>query len=442
MRSTRSYLARPMSDISYVDEDTLSPTAISGGNHHHGGHRRTSGANNNAANANKTASAGMMHHRGVGGLHHSSLVTDSSNSAFIPVPTTNNTGSGPGANQAQYLKVEGTSYRVHRNNNSAANHAANNSAAGAAQGGGGHFKNRDSLQSRYSTDAQTQSAESSFVAAAATNTPTLHYQPNSEDLPDSISQETSLPVPLPAGNPAAHQALAVAGHPPPCVQIVSSSPSPQPPPRVASPLLIQPVSASPVPAGTAVTVQHAGGALQTHLLPSPIYGFGYDPSYCQYLGQGVDGFQYELVRRPSIGPPPPPVELLLPAAASPVPHAAPPPPHISGRRPSGGIPYLAPNSMQGSFDSMGPPANIAAPTPIFIQPQQQPLSPRHLHHGSAPQAPPPSSHSPAPSSAASATPLHRSSVAANPNDWGPTGNANSAASAANDIPKLIHETSI
>merc|ERR1719189_1825892 len=98
--------------------------------------------------------------------------------------------------------------------------------------------------------------------------------------------------------------------PQPTVQITGSTQ----PPRVASPLLVP--AAPAATAGTAVTVQHAGGALQTHLLPSPIYGFGYDPTYCQYLGQGADGYQYELVRRPSIGPP---VELLVPQAPTDVP---------------------------------------------------------------------------------------------------------------------------
>ena len=382
MRSTRSYMARPMSDISYVDEDTLSPTSGGGP----AAERRQ--RQNNSCKGMKYSS-GTSVVASHDGQHPAG-------SAVVSTSThTNNSN-----NQHQYLKVEGTSYRVHR---------------GGSGGGGSGDKNnkRELLHSRQhsaqSADAQTQSAESSFAV---------------DDAP---------------------------GPPLPCVQIVSSSPSPQPvsvqatpppqqqvvmPPRVASPgpslLIANPCpspgaqmaagpAAGPAP-GTAVTVQHAGGALQTHILPSPIYGFGYDPSYCQYLGQGVDGYQYELVRRPSIGPP---VELLVPQA--------PGVDTLGGmqRRASGhGIPYLTPNSMQGSFDSAaGPPPSS---TPIFIQ-QQQPLSPRHLHHNPqqmAPQAP----HSP----------IHRPSsdsawgVTTTTSNSGPPGPPNTN----NDIPKLIHETSI
>lgn len=354
MRSTRSYLARPMSDISYVDEDTLSPTGYTGNTRHH--HPRPS--NSSAGSSNN--SRGMT------------LRNQSSESAFIPVPVS--------TNNKDHLRVEqGSTYRAKQQ------------------------KNRDSLHSRHSADAQTQSAESSFMV----------QQTLAEDN-DQVVQ-----------------------HQQPCVQIVTSSPSPHtqqqpyaavPPPRVASPVLM--VSASPVPGQQAsqptqaVTVQHSGGALQTHLLPSPIYGFGYDPTYCQYLGQGVDGFQYELVRRPSIGPhnpPAAPVELLLPTQPSPVPTQQ---THL--RRASGGIPYLTANSMQGSFDSGGPPSSATA-APIFIQ---QPLSPRHLHQN--PQQPSPY-HQPQP----------RMQVAP---DWAAVtaGQSNPANSAGptNDIPKLIHETSI
>lgn len=313
MRSTRSYLNRPMSDISYVDEETmLSPTGTSNTSR-----QRSSG--NGSSNNNK----GMRSH----------LVTESS------------------TNQ-QYLKVE-AGYRLQRQPQAKPLHQ------------------RDSLQSRASADAQTQSAESSFNR--------------------QLSETDSV------GEYAAAATAAAA----PCVQIVSSSPQPPPPPRVASPLLIQPVvSASPVPA---VTVQHAGGALQTHLLPSPIYGFGYDPTYCQYLGQGADGYQYELVRRPSIGNVPPPAAAAVPQE------------QLSRRASGHGIPYLTPNSMQGSFDSAGGPP--PSTTPIFIQ-QQQPLSPRHLHYNTQP------------------SPAHRS------NEFGGGGGGGGGNGPSNDIPKLIHETSI
>jgi hypothetical protein len=46
------------------------------------------------------------------------------------------------------------------------------------------------------------------------------------------------------------------------------------------------------------------------LLPSPMYAAAshdYDPNYVQYLGQAADGYQYELVRRPSMGATPAPI---------------------------------------------------------------------------------------------------------------------------------------
>jgi hypothetical protein len=351
MRSTRSYLARPMSDISYVDEDTLSPTAAAA---YPPPQRRSTGSGSGSNN-------NLQSKISRSGCQQSVLVADSTN-------TTNN----------HHLRVEaGSSYRLQRQQQAQQQAMQQQQQPQASTGS-------KSLH-RQSADAQTQSAESSFSAAQ------LNHE---EELTTN----------------------------PPCVQIVSSSP--QPPPRVASPLLIQPmVSASPLPgAGTAVTVQHAGGALQTHLLPSPIYGFGYDPTYCQYLGQGADGYQYELVRRPSIGHAVPPVELLLPTNSQPGGGMASPiPPQ---RRPSGGIPYLTPNSMQGSFDSAGGPPGSSA-SPIFIQ---QPLSPRHLHH----------------------SPLHQHHLATNTVAQQPPGvqppggggGMHPPNASSNEIPKLIHETSI
>ena len=93
--------------------------------------------------------------------------------------------------------------------------------------------------------------------------------------------------------------------------------------------------------------------------PSPVpavlqAAYGYDPSYCQYLGQAADGYQYELVRRPSLGN-------QLAAANAAASELAVPSDHVL-RRPSTGSPYpppphspygggLAATSLHGSFDS-------------------------------------------------------------------------------------------
>ena len=137
---------------------------------------------------------------------------------------------------------------------------------------------------------------------------------------------------------------------------------------------------------------------QPPLIPLTTAYAGYDPSYCQLLGQAADGYQYELVRRPSFG--------LIAAqphaagAASAAEQLVVPPPTYSRRSSSTGVaapilssspqpqvmmaaphsplpqpPPYAFSSLQGSFDSQ-----VGAP--VFIQshpvvhPPAPPLSPR------------------------------------------------------------------
>ena len=273
----------------------------------------------------------------------------------------------------QYLKVEGTSYRV----KSAPKKQTTTSASSSTPV-------TNSVMTQSSADAQTQSAESSFEITSQSH--------QSQQLQSDYQQ---IPPCVQIAPPPVATATAVAG---------SAAPPPPQPPRASSPMQVHHQQA--------VTVQPPHGALQTHLLPSPIYGFGgYDPSYCQYLGQGADGYQYELVRRPSIGQP---VELLVPQ------------PQTHVRRASGGIPYLGPNSMQGSFDSQGPPPST---TPIFIQ---QPLSPRHLHRSSDQW------HQPLQSGGGGPV-----GVGGGGSGSGGAGQHGAVAPPQSDeIPKLIHETSI
>jgi len=328
LRSTRSYLNRPMSDISYVDEDsTLSPNY-----HHHHRNSASSTRNNNKGNNNMTNTVGT-----------------------------------------QYLKVEGTSYRV-----KSAPKKQTTSASSCTPV-------TNSVMTQSSADAQTQSAESSFEISQSHQS---QQQSDYQQIPPCVQ----IAPPPPVASAATVAASAAAAPPPPQ------------PPRASSPMQVHHQQA--------VTVQPPHGALQTHLLPSPIYGFGgYDPSYCQYLGQGADGYQYELVRRPSIGQP---VELLVPQ------------PQTHVRRASGGIPYLGPNSMQGSFDSQGPPPST---TPIFIQ---QPLSPRHLHRSSDQW------HQPLQSGGGGPV-----GVGGGGSGSGGAGQHGAVAPPQSDeIPKLIHETSI
>ena len=413
LRSTRSYLSRPMSDISYVDEDTLSPSAASHNRRSFGGSSGQPATSNN----NKQQQSGMM--------RHSLVVTDTS--AFTPV-TNNSTNISHGQ---QYLKVEGSSYRVH--------HRQQPIRGAGGRGVDAPPPSAPAAPIRVSADAQTQSAESSFfVAASAQTAATDDYQGlgggTASDFatPPVMQQQlpqviyTSLtPTPQPQYAAVSAAAAAAGAGGPPCVQIVSTSTSQQIPPRGSSPVAFVPsgrLTPSPQVTASAVTVQHAGGALQTHLLPSPIYGYGgYDPSYCQYLGQAADGFQYELVRRPSIGAltsSPAPAELLVPTAAP-----------TARRLSSTGQPYLAPNSMQTSIDSAGGPPQPT--TPIFIQQNPQPLSPRHLAHPQ-PVSPIPPVHHPTP---------QRSSAPPSNGGSGASSTTNNPQT-SDPIPKLIHETSI
>jgi hypothetical protein len=377
LRSTRSILTRPMSDISYIDEETVSGSSANRGPSFNGG---------------SLLAAPPRH-----GMNSSLRAKSGNDSSAV----TNN-----------YLKVEGQAYRVCR---SAASVGRHDGIIGHAAG----------LSARRTSDAQTQSAESSFTLAieetdqpVVVNNTTAHEQPPQQqtiDAASSFNQQTGSTRNDEFSYPTAYVHV---------VGVPSSSRGPSP------------VMLAPAPVHYSV----AGGMGATHLLPSPLYSavnYGYDPTYCQYLGQAADGYQYELVRRPSMGAPPSPIppptqpmvqpnpgqhDLLMPTqynmrggssllvpAPSPVPHY-----HHHGL-----------TSMQGSFDSVGgPPA-----TPIFMQP----ASPRPSFHHHPPHS---SQQQQQPFQAYSSTP-HRLSSSNNPgpgNEWGQ--------SSAADIPKLIHETSI
>ena len=339
-----------------------------------------------------------------------------------------------------------------------------------------HQRITEPKSSKYCSDAQTQSAESSFAVAeaeaaalaAASNFDGGGYQSTHNQPFYQVPHNTDL---LPPREQAANR--------PVCVQVGVPS-------RGASPSFLGPPS--PQPHGLAPQY-----APTTHLIPSPLYpapGFGYDPSYCQLLGQAADGFQYELVRRPSIGPP----ELTVPGldpmlqrrlsggiqqiqqqtasqtmgggsisvGSYPPPSHSPVPPGYTGLAPTSAAtaPHLATanlSSMPGSFDSTaGPPQS----SPIFIQSSHtqarpsllaQPVnaSQRHFHslapvttiYSTSPIS------TPQPLYAAAAPPsslLHHrlSNVSPSPilgTDWGAS---NVTAASPSEMPKLIHETSI
>jgi hypothetical protein len=387
----RMNLTRPMSDMSYVDEE---------GNGVRGGSAGAGGGNNNVR-------GGMMATHlsapsGYGGSRRAHVTNPAATSALVT---------------DTYIRVEGQAYRVQKGGSSATAAVPNAAAAASST------TNTIGTRVRRVSDAQTQSSESSFVLTNIQQQPsassTAYYSSSGEQCATNINS-APLPPPIITSEPPAG-----------CVQVGVPS-------RGPSPILLAPSPQLP----------HGG----TAILASPMQlTYGYDPSYCQYLGQAADGYQYELVRRPSIGPSP--ADLALPSTN-----------HLL-RRPSTGAPYppLSPQppslqqqftySTENSFDSMiGPNMGAQQPplTPVFIQgaPSQapatvimaQPLTPRHLHHpGSS-------------SSSAAATPPQRPIFAAAPSGsshidpsgvqsaFTSTGGSSSGDGAG--MPKLIHETSI
>lgn len=400
LRSTRSMLNRPMSDISYIDEETVLGTAARG--------QSFSGAGGSSSFNGGGLLAAPRHGMNASRTKPSSGSEGSSSSAAAATSRNN------------FLKVEGQTYRVCRN--------VGRQDAAANGGGGGNT----TLTVRRTSDAQTQSAESSFqeeteppAAAVPTSGHPPQQQQQSFDMSCATANNNFPPMQASSARMATNNDdFAYAAAYVHVVGVPSSS-------RGPSPVLLGPTPVQYSMAGTG----------PTHLLPSPLFSavnYGYDPTYCQYLGQAADGYQYELVRRPSMGAPPSPI----PPPPPPSHHDLLMPTHYSSQSRSGSllVPSVSPvphfthhqhhpglSSMQGSFDSVGGPPT----TPIFMQP----ASPRPPFHQ------PLQAHSFAGSSAPSysSTPHRFSSIGGvqptnHPHDWGPP--------TSSDIPKLIHETSI
>ena len=429
LRSTRSYLLnRPVSDISYIDEESAAKT----------GQTTLINRNNNQGGTLTVPPARGQSAGGGGGSGNNSGRVKSHGGGMCgggiaPITNTLNMNNN---------NVGGGSITVPvPTNTSATNCKATTETAYRVQTKGLDGR-RGKNKSKGCSDAQTQSSESSFTVAAAAE------QQSAENVFDQQQQP---------------QPVSTSGI---CVQVeslVSQVTSTQTPPQTS----ILPPSTSPLPMAAAAAAASglmppAAAAGAATLLPSPIYpapGFGYDPSYCQFLGQAADGYQYELVRRPSIGaavaaavvPPPPqqPLQTSVSAAAgtaadcllvpatpfnqqrrlsgsqSPVPHAQfNPVAGIHPTRSSSPNPHLVSlaASMPGSFDSCaGPPPPT---TPIFIQ-QHQPhpiLAPSAAQAVSASRAP----QSIVMSSVVSGSPRHFMTTAppnlyATPTGGGPSG---------------------
>jgi len=358
-------------------------------------------------------------------------------------------------------RVEVQAYRVQRTSALPASNAFGSSSAAGAGG-------------RRRSDAQTQSAESSFSV----------WQPQRKDHFSSSSATNTAPAearPTPsstsfATNTATNAFSAFA---------TNNVPSATPPGGAGDDLFLNSAGQSIAPTlyqeerelcvqsgvdGVVPCSLSSRGAPSPSLLgPSPVPPpavspavviaqdpFGYDPTYRQFLGQAADGYQYELVRRPSAGALPGlglGGQLAVPAAAAHVRRASggalvsstsrqSPPTLYSTPGGGGAQRSLAANSLRGSFDS----CSAAAPpvTPVFIQssygqdsqqqvvvyPQPvyaQPLSPRHLRGQQQRQQPAP----PQPPPLLSDFGRDRRSPPMRP-----------PATFGEAMPKLIHETSI
>ena len=324
LRSTRSYLTRPTSDSSYVDDEERGRKGSGQATNGHYIRTTTHGMSQNYAKPN--------------------VVEASSNN---------------------YLKVDGGAYRVQR----------------SVSSGSGTLAQAGATRPRASSDAATQSVESSFT---------------------QTDESWLTPAPVYGG------------------QI----------PHVAPPSPVPPVMIDTGDGGRGSIFGYTRATSPTpptqfsHLIPSPYYHPPfYEPAYYHsYLNPMVaaglpDGYQYEVVvRRPSMGP----TELTVPG---------PNPGDPNNRRPSMGhytLPQMFPmhphHSLPGSFDS-----NMAPPITPAYNPMPQPLSPRHFH-GNHPPTFNPSSQSPGPN-------LN------NPPDFKPP-DSKPIQIPNSEIPKLIHETSI
>lgn len=333
LRSTRSYLTRPASDISYIDDEDRG--------------RKGSGQATNG-HFIRASAHGMSHNY--------------AKPMVVEAPSSN------------YLKVDGGAYRVQRSLSS----------------GSGTLAQPGVSRQRASSDAATQSVESSF-----TQTDESCLSPN---------------------------------------PIFGINVPPMAPPSPVPPVLIENSeggrgSIYGYTRATSPTPPTQYG----HIIPSPYYHPPfYEPAYYHtYLNPMVttglpDGYQYEVVvRRPSMGP----TELTVPVPNPGDPH----------RRPSVGhytlppmFPHHPPHSLPGSFDSnQGPPV-----TPMY-NPAAQPPTPRHFH-GTHP------THSmnstPVPPTATPSETYSNNPPDSKPSP--PVSQSKPIQIPSSEIPKLIHETSI
>ena len=329
VRSTRSFLSRPTSDVSFVenDEEKWKGRGVIGNNVGGGANGHFPSLRGNGTGQGNTV---MTHAtKGVAG--------DNS------------------VNATNYLKVEGGAYRVQRSSSSG---SGNMSAQSQTMGDGGQGQGQGHTKVKVmSADASTQSCATSCTQTDESCLAPLVLHAPASPLPPHIS-----PLPYIPGEPMAHDHMSRAGS-----------------------------ALGPYTRGTSPTPPQYAYGHPTPV--TSCYHAAYDPNtayYHTYLNPMVEagagapgGLQYDIVvRRPSVGP----VSDLALAPGDPAGlHRRPSAGNFLPGYPSAGHlmhPHLAPQSLPGSFDSSLPPP--LAPG--------QPLSPRHLsnptHTSTSPIAPP------------------------------------------------------
>ena len=296
VRSTRSFLSRPTSDVSYVenDEEKWKGKGVIGNN-------VGSGANGHFASLRGNGSTGQ----GNAVMTHASRGVAGDNSV----------------NATNYLKVEGGAYRVQRSSSSGSGNMSAQSQTMSDPGGQGHTKVKV-----MSADASTQSCATSCTQTDESCLAPLVMHAPASPLPPHIS-----PLPYIAGEPGMdHMSRAGSALGP-----YTRGTSPTPP---------QYAYGHPTPVTSCYHAAYDPGTAYYHTYLNPMVEAG-----------APGGLQYDIVvRRPSVGPVP---DLSLPPGDLASLHRRPSGGAFLPGHPSSHLmhPHLAPQSLPGSFDSSLPP---------------------------------------------------------------------------------------
>ena len=292
VRSTRSFLSRPTSDISFVENDE----------------EKWKGRGVIGNNVGTGANGHFTGHRGNGG-------TGQGNAAMTHA--TKGVAGDNSVNATNYLKVEGGAYRVQRSSSSGSGNISAQSQTMGDPGGGGGGNTKVKVMS---ADASTQSCATSCTQTDESCLAPLVMHAPASPLPPHIS-----PLPYMPGEPVTHDHLSRAGS---ALGPYTRGTSPTPP---------QYAYGHPTPVTSCYHAAYDPGTAYYHTYLNPMVEAG-----------APGGLQYDIVvRRPSVGPVP---DLQLPPSDPAGLHRRP------SAGPFLMHPHLGPGqSLPGSFDSSLPP---------------------------------------------------------------------------------------